>query len=492
MSSNLKASRQLSIMMIITVLTQILSLWKSSLIASKFGVGIEMDSLNFSMSIMGMIFGFISAGISSILIPNLIKSEFGKSVNSFITMIILVSLGLVVINIIFGKYIIIILSGNKNQTFINFSNRIVPIVSITSFLGIICAIQNSILQAKNIFNIPKVITLVTSLILIISFMIIPKNEIINYVYMLLLISIITFILIYISTKDIDYKYEFKIIKNDTNYINMKKGFIPVILSSAFYQVSLLIDNMISTRLGEGQISILNYSNVIVSMINVMFLGNITTFLYPKLARIYNEEDLKENLFKYITLINMIMYLLVIGFIMVGKQAIELIYKHGSIDSEITNIIYICCVIYIISLPVNATKDLIYKYFFIKGDTRTPFINSVTVSTINIILSIILCRYIGLYGVVLGTVIANFISLLMIIIKLYLKSGLPKNYKQSLKMNFIIIISAINTLLINIILERKIIINNYIIYILTFGIITFVTYLILTFIFNRDIFKISIS
>lgn len=73
-------------------------------------------------------------------------------------------------------------------------------------------------------------------------------------------------------------------------------------------------------------------------------------------------------------------------------------------------VYICTLIYIFGLPINAFRDLIYRYFYARGDTLTPFRNSLLISFFNIIISVILARFIDIYGIVLGTVIIFYMFL----------------------------------------------------------------------------------
>ena len=74
---NLKRNNinQIAGMFFITILVQFISLIRGSIVAYKFGISIELDALNFSMSTIGVLFSFISAGIGTILIPNLVKNK---------------------------------------------------------------------------------------------------------------------------------------------------------------------------------------------------------------------------------------------------------------------------------------------------------------------------------------------------------------------------------------------------------------------------------
>ena len=72
-----------------------------------------------------------------------------------------------------------------------------------------------------------------------------------------------------------------------------KVFTPTVLSTGLYQVSLLTDSIISSNLGQGEISKLSYSNTIMTLINTVILSNIMTYFYPKIAKDINNEDIGE-------------------------------------------------------------------------------------------------------------------------------------------------------------------------------------------------------
>ena len=63
-----------------------------------------------------------------------------------------------------------------------------------------------------------------------------------------------------------------------------KMFIPTIFSTGIYQLSLLVDSLIASRLEVGKISILSYSNQIVNIINVAIIGNLLIYSYPKIVK----------------------------------------------------------------------------------------------------------------------------------------------------------------------------------------------------------------
>ena len=79
------AAKQLLLMMALTIATQVVMLLKVSTVASSFGTSIEMDAFNFANNIGNFIYSFIGAGVTTVLIPNLVNKEKNNSINIFIS-----------------------------------------------------------------------------------------------------------------------------------------------------------------------------------------------------------------------------------------------------------------------------------------------------------------------------------------------------------------------------------------------------------------------
>ena len=73
--------------------------------------------------------------------------------------------------------------------------------------------------------------------------------------------------------------------------------------------------------------------------------------------------------------------------------------------------------------LNVLRDLIYRYFYAQSDTKTPVKNSLLVSAVNISVSIVLAKLIGVYGIIIGTVVASLVSFARITWQMKIKYGL---------------------------------------------------------------------
>ena len=289
------ATKQLLLMMILTIVTQVVMLLKVSIVASSFGTSIEMDAFNFANNIGNFIYSFIGAGVTTVLIPNLVNKEKNNSINIFISILYSSAFIVLVVGHSFRRYIVAGLSNGSDE-FILITCNIMFITLITQYINSFTGATNAIFQCSGKFNFPKFIILSTTIFLVVLLIFTPNLNVYKYVYFILITTIINVAFqIYLAIKA-GYRFKFSIDFKDIEFRKMMKVFAPTVLSTGLYQVSLLTDSIISSNLGQGEISKLSYSNTIMTLINTVILSNIMTYFYPKIAKDINKEDGQKKLF----------------------------------------------------------------------------------------------------------------------------------------------------------------------------------------------------
>lgn len=490
MNSNRKAFRQLATMILLTILTQMVSLVKLSVTASNFGATVEMDAFNFSFNIGTFIFSFIGTGVTTVLIPAIINKKNEKTINNFISILYGVSLIFILV-VWLGRRCIISAFSSGSVQFIEIASNVMLITLISQFFNTILGVTNAVFQCNDKFNIPKIITLVTTILLTVLVMANRDLTVFDYANYILITMILNVVLqCYIIYKD-GFRYKIHIDFADEELKSMLKVFVPTMFSTGLYQISLLTDSMISSGLGEGQISILNYSNNIMSIINTMLISNIMVYIYPRVSRNINNSENAKVLFDYLIFFNGIICLLVIGFISIGKPVIGLLYEGGKFTSIITEKVYICSYIYMLGLPINVMRDLIYRYFYAKGNTKATFYNSISASIVNIVVSIILANFMGLYGIVIGTVITSVFSFISIIIRMKKVYEININKKEIILENLKIVICSILVVAIISSIKNILEINNVVIYILIYGTISVILYAFILWILKSKVYRVKL-
>ena len=476
MNSNKKAFKQLFFMLVFTILTQAITLIKISVTARNFGATIEMDAFNFSNSIGTFIFSFIGTGITTVLIPAIVNKKNMRTINNFITILYSISISIVLIVFLIRRPIVSIFSRTL----------------ISQFFNTIISVTNAVFQCNGKFNIPKILTLGTTAVLTLLVFINKDLTIHEYAFYILITGLLNLVLHVILTYKEGFIYKPLIDIKDEELPYMIKVFIPTVFSSGLYQVTLLTDSLISSTLGEGQISMLGYSNNIMSMINLLLTTNLVTYIYPKIAEKIKRKDGQKRLFEYFMFFNLIMCLMTIGFFSVGKEAIVILYEGGKFTSSVTSVVYLCTSIYTLGLPINIMREVIYRYFYAQGNTKTTFVNSITASIFNIIVSIILSRFIGIYGVVLGTVLTSVFSLTSILIRFKKAYSMNFNKKFVIIENVKVFLAAIISVVITLFLKSEFIIKNDIISLLVYGVLVVILYVIMLLIFKTKAYKVELT
>ena len=489
-SSNKKAFMQLAIMIVLTIFTQVVTILKTSTVASQFGATVEMDAFNFSNSIGTFIFSFIGAGVTTVLIPNLVKKDKEEGINIFISVLYTMAFIVLLCVYFFRRFIVQGLS-NGGEKFVYIACNVMLITLITQFVSSFLGATNAIFQCSGKFNFPKLINLIATVVLVILILFMPDLNIYKYAFYILITSIINVAIQLWLAKSYGYKFKFKINFNNKDFKRMFKVFLPTVLSTGLYQFSLVTDTVISSNLGEGRVSILGYSNTLMTMINTILLTNLMTYFYPKIAKSISKDNSQEKMFDLMLLLNGIMCLVVTGFFIVGKKGIVLLYERGKFTSTITQLVYTGTLLYMLGIPINAMRDLVYRYFYVKGDTLTPFKNSLIISVLNIVISIILSKFIGIYGIILGTVITSYMSFSMILFRFNKKFKIQYSKKRLIVENSKLIINSIIVICFMKFIGYLLPITNVLISILVYGSFTVILYGAMLILTKSKILKIKL-
>lgn len=405
---------QISLMIFISILSQVVSLGKSSILAAQFGAHADIDAYNVVMSLTTFVFSFLATGITTVLIPAFVRKVDSKTINTFLTTIYTFSIFISIVLIVFNGFVFGFFS-NGNPAFMRTTHDILLILLVSQFFNTYLGVATAYFQVINKYNFPKVVTLLTS-ILLIGCMLFDSGM---TIFRLSLYTAATTLInaavqsYYAKKSGFTPRLAFRF--NSEPYREMMRAYLPTVFSAGLYQLNLMMDSLISAKTGVGNISILSYANSLTGMINSVLIANILVYLYPKITQllVQNVTLAKRRLIDSMYVVNTLVAVMLIAFFGFGKTALQLLLQHGKFGAEDLSLLFNCTAIFMVGFPFNVTRDLLYRYFYAVGDTRRTFYNSATASIVNLVVSILLAIKIGMYGVILGTVISSIISLMSI-------------------------------------------------------------------------------
>lgn len=481
-----KDGRQIIFMILVSLISQITILARSSMVASIFGATYEMDAFNISNSIVSFVFGFITSGIMTIVMPEYVKKSKAKSINAFITFVYSIVI-MIIIVIFLLRYQILALVTNRDEAFIFLASNVLSILLLSNSIASISSIAIAYSQAKGSFVIPKLISFLGQL-LIFSCLLIMHDKLTIYSYTIIMASgliVDSFLNIILSMRYGWRFYPTYTIRNkETKELIIR--FLPLVFSAGIFQVSLFIDSIIAANLETGKITILSYSSQIVGMINSVIIANLTAYFYPRIIKQIANGDNQENFWKLTGILHLLTCMLICGFLTIGSEGIALIFQHGMFDKNTTEMVFVGASIYMVGQQVNIVRDLIYKYFYANGNTKTPVENSLIASILNITISIAAVKSIGYYGIAIGTVCSSALSLIVIMIRFRHFYSYKVSKIRILKMYTKNILATCLSVVAVFAIKQRVELNNLILSIIVFGCLAVLLFSLFSFLLSRNL------
>jgi putative peptidoglycan lipid II flippase len=180
----------------------------------------------------------------------------------------------------------------------------------------------------------------------------------------------------------------------------------------------VINRILASGLGSGNISSLDYAGKVAVIINSVFIYSLATVLYPSYAK--NSDNLGSFTLifaKSMRMVSLITIPLVAGLIVLKTPVVQILFQRGAFSSENTRVTADTLAIMSIGIIGVGFREFLNRAFFALKDTRTPMINGLIAISLNIIFNITFVRIMGIYGLALGTTLSSLVSSGMLVVRI---------------------------------------------------------------------------
>lgn len=430
-----KTRNNVLLIMICTLISKFLGLIREMILASKFGTGIISDSYIVSLSIQEVIFTSLSSAILINYIPVFAKiknAEKEKKFNGILitSLIVIITLLIIVILIFKNQILKIFVVGYTNEQ-LEYLGKMVSVSIFSVYFLLIGYVFKGFLEYKEKFFCTAVNGILLNVGLI-GGILLGNNDHFTYLSFGVLFGYFLnfIIMLYFSIKN---GFKAKITFDFKNE-ELKKVIvltIPLIFNDAVWEINTLIDKSITSSLGTGYISALNYGNFIVSCIITIFVNSVLNVYFPKLVKNSDDEDyLKNQSSKIFKLLAAICLPTITLLFIYSKDITKILFFRGAFDTKSLEITATAIKLYSLGIIFTAYKTIMFKLYYAKQDTKMPSISATISIVINIALSLILIKYIGYKGVIIATIISSFVS------SLFLHELYKKRYVNLIDKNLI--------------------------------------------------------
>lgn len=436
-----------STVLILTIIMQLLSVLRTSELASHFGTTSQMDAMNLANLMMVCIINIGGASISVVIIPFLASMktvrEGKKVLNTYVITILGISYVLLILSFVAGFVLVEIFSLKEMNSFYYMLYLMMFIMGVGQFFRMISWIQTAYLQMDSRFVTIKLGGLIAALASYI-YILLKQNLTIYEAAIAIMISFfIECVFLFLANRNHDYKLDFNYDFKSKEYRQLMKLTVPVMLNAMVYQFIILIPNFAGGYFGEGYISMMTYANQIANIFQTLIVLNVLAMLYPTLSRAFTKSVNEgiQKLGKFINLSNMIVIPVVIGAIILGPNIIKLLFQRGSFTAESTLLVWYFVIFLVLSLPFIVIRELIFKTFYSLGDTKTPVTNSIIGMVFQIVFLLVGIFKLGIVTLVISPLIISSLSTVLAWISLKRKIDLQEMNKPIFKQHCIYIMNS---------------------------------------------------
>ncbi|GAA3660126.1 murein biosynthesis integral membrane protein MurJ [Asaccharospora irregularis] len=418
--------------MVATMLSKVLGFFREMVLANFYGTGNIADIFVVTLNIPGLIIAVIGSAIATTYIPMYFntKEKYGeeqalKFTNNVLNICYIMAIVIAVLGLLFTREFVTVFAGGfKGEKFeiaVKFTKIMISGVLFLSGSKLF----SSYLQVNDNFVVPGLIGLPYNIIIIASIIISANTNL--YVLpagaLLAMSTQLLFQLPFAFKKS--YRYKPYVNIKDESIKELAVLVLPMLMGVAIGQLNVFVDRLLGTHLPSGQLAALNYANRLNEFVMALFVTSIITVIYPKLSKMSNQDNNSgyiSTIVKSSNCIILVVLPIAIGAIVLAEPIVRILFQRGKFDANSTQLTSIALRLYSVGLLACGIRDVLYRAFYSKSDTKTPMINGSIALAINIVLNLLLIKPLGHAGLAISTSISSIITVVLLFISLKRKTG----------------------------------------------------------------------
>lgn len=222
-----------------------------------------------------------------------------------------------------------------------------------------------------------------------------------------------------------FKYSFRFDIQDARIRRMIVLAVPSMASMAVNELNHMIDRSIASGLNVGDVTAMNAAYRLITFIVGVVVVPITTVMFSRMSQKAAQSDRKaisDILMQCIEVISMILLPIIALGSVFGLDVIKLAYMRGEFNMQSAQNTAWILVMYLAGVIFYGLRDLFNRGFHALQNTRVPLYTSMLTVALNVVLNLILSRFMGAGGLALATSIASMVGVIALFVLLKRRLG----------------------------------------------------------------------
>jgi len=191
---------------------------------------------------------------------------------------------------------------------------------------------------------------------------------------------------------------------------------PVMAIGAVTQVGPVVTRVLASSMPPGSITALNYADRVLQLPLGLFMAAFLTASYPALSAqtsLCDLPGLKKFITDWLGLLFFLTVPAVAALVILRVSLIEMLFQRGAFDAAATRITAEALLGYAPGLPFLAAGRFLARVFYALQDSLTPMLIGVVVIVLNVVLSVVMVRFLALGGLALAASLSAAVSMLVL-------------------------------------------------------------------------------
>ncbi|MEK6777285.1 MAG: murein biosynthesis integral membrane protein MurJ [bacterium] len=193
--------------------------------------------------------------------------------------------------------------------------------------------------------------------------------------------------------------------------------VPGVIGQSVLQINLFVGNLLASLLPTGSITYLFFADRLVQFPLAVFGFSAATAMLPTLsvhASNKNIPEMVETLSKAIRMVLFLMIPSMVGLLVLSTPIVNTLFQRGSFGAAATQGTSAALMFYSLGLWAFAEVRIVAQTFYATQDTWTPMKVAALSLLVNLLLSIILMRYLQHAGLALANSLSSMLNISVLI------------------------------------------------------------------------------
>lgn len=420
-------TKQVSVVMIITVLSKCFGFLREIVLAKYFGAGTVTDSYFVAQVIPEALFILVVQAVMVGFIPiyTKINHDRGKKESDFfvdnvLKIALLLTILLVLFVNLFPRQILTIFASGFDDETATFATSFVRVTVFAMFFRITVAVYSAYLNANNQFVGPAFNGVVLDVVAIASIVVAFYTKSVVLAYGVVAASFVQFVMLFPLVKKLRPVMSFSAIKINDDVKQMLLMFLPLALGVGANQLNVIADRTMASSI-YGAISSLRYAYRVDNVLESVIILSLATVMFPVFAKniaANNMEAFRNSVAKSMNVVTFTMLPCSVFAIIFSKDIISLLFNRGAFDAQAVENVSVAMKYYSVGLACFSYNVILTRAFYALKKVKLVSIVSIGTLVSNVLMNLLLKPIMGIGGLALATSISNIFTTILFMILFY--------------------------------------------------------------------------